>query len=67
MPSSLHAQLARDAENEGVSLNQFVVAALAASVQWRSREDASVIPRPLATRLDQLKEAEKPSRRARRR
>lgn len=38
MPSSLHAELARRAEAEGVSLNQFVAAALAGAVAWRSSE-----------------------------
>ena len=35
IPRSLHAELAREAEREGVSLNQFVTAALAAAVGWR--------------------------------
>jgi antitoxin HicB len=38
LPASLHAQLARQADAEGVSLNQFVGAALAAAVGWRTRE-----------------------------
>jgi predicted RNase H-like HicB family nuclease len=35
LPRSLHAELAREAEREGVSLNQFVTSALAAAVGWR--------------------------------
>lgn len=38
LPSSLHAELVRRAELEGVSLNQFVSAVLAGSVHWRERE-----------------------------
>jgi len=34
-PKSLHAALIREAELEGVSLNQFVVSALSAAVEWR--------------------------------
>jgi HicB family len=33
MPESLHAQLARAADREGVSLNQFITVALAAVVE----------------------------------
>jgi antitoxin HicB len=35
-PKTLHAELMRTAEQEGVSLNQFVIAALAAAVDWRA-------------------------------
>lgn len=35
VPRTLHAELAREAEHEGVSLNQFVVATLAGAVRWR--------------------------------
>ena len=44
LPRSLHAELARRAKVEGVSLNQFTVAALAGAVGWRalgSRPDAA--------------------------
>lgn len=37
IPSSLHRELARQAEQEGVSLNQFAAAALAGAVGWRRR------------------------------
>jgi antitoxin HicB len=35
MPVSLHALLAEEANREGVSLNQFVIATLAGAVGWR--------------------------------
>lgn len=38
MPPSLHAELARAAEEEGVSLNTFILGVLAASVGWRAPE-----------------------------
>ena len=37
LPRTLHADLAREAEHEGVSLNAFVSAALAGAVGWRSQ------------------------------
>lgn len=40
MPRTLHAQLAREAEQEGVSLNQFVATSLAGSVGWRAARGA---------------------------
>ena len=36
MPQSLHAELARAAERERVSLNQFITDALSGSLGWRS-------------------------------
>lgn len=36
IPASLHADLARSAGREGVSLNQFVISALAGAIGWRS-------------------------------
>lgn len=39
LPKSLHAELARQAERESVSLNQYVATSLAGAVGWhRSRE-----------------------------
>lgn len=35
MPKTLHGQLARAAEHEGVSLNQFITGSLASAVAWR--------------------------------
>jgi antitoxin HicB len=40
LPRSLHAELARQAEQEGVSLNQYAATALAAASGWRVREYA---------------------------
>lgn len=36
LPRTLHAELARQAEHEGVSLNTFVTSALAGAVGWRA-------------------------------
>lgn len=36
MPATLHDELARAAESEGVSLNQLITGALAAAVEWRA-------------------------------
>jgi HicB family len=36
MPQSLHAELARAAEREGVSLNGFITGVLSGAVHWRS-------------------------------
>ena len=38
MPQTLHAELARAAERENVSLNQFISDALSGSLGWRSQE-----------------------------
>jgi predicted RNase H-like HicB family nuclease len=40
LPRGLHAELARQAEDEGVSLNQYVTTMLAGATGWRSREPA---------------------------
>jgi antitoxin HicB len=40
LPRGLHAELARQAEQEGVSLNQYVATTLAAASGWRPREYA---------------------------
>lgn len=45
VPSSLHGQLLAEADREGVSLNQFCAAALAAAVSWRVPEPAPARPR----------------------
>jgi hypothetical protein len=39
MPATLHDELARVAETEGVSLNQLITGVLAGAVGWRSDED----------------------------
>ncbi len=36
MPQSLHAELARAAEREEISLNQFITGSLASAVHWRA-------------------------------
>jgi antitoxin HicB len=41
MPRTLHAELTRASEREGVSLNQFITDVLAAAVVWRSRPGSS--------------------------
>jgi predicted RNase H-like HicB family nuclease len=48
MPKTLHGQLARAAEQEGVSLNQFITSALASAVTWRGLNPASKNSRPAA-------------------
>jgi RNA polymerase sigma-B factor len=58
MPQSLHAELARVAEREGVSLNTLITGALASSVGWR---EGSV------DGLDRPQDAEHAPRRDRRR
>jgi RNA polymerase sigma-B factor len=44
MPPSLHAELARAAEREGVSLNTLITGALAGAVGWRSDASAGDDP-----------------------
>jgi HicB family len=44
MPKTLHADLTRASEREGVSLNQFITDALAGALVWRSGGDQSVSP-----------------------
>jgi RNA polymerase sigma-B factor len=39
MPQSLHAELARAAEREEVSLNQFITGSLSSAVHWRGGSD----------------------------
>lgn len=52
MPQSLHTELARAAEREEVSLNQFITNTLAASMQWhQEREPAPGPPRWLPAAL----------------
>jgi predicted RNase H-like HicB family nuclease len=42
MPRTLHAELTRVADREGVSLNQFITDALASAVAWRGSGEAKV-------------------------
>jgi HicB family len=60
MPATLHDELARAAEAEGVSLNQWITSALASAVGWRTgdrpapakkREDAPGTPADAAPAL----------------
>jgi antitoxin HicB len=44
MPRTLHADLTRASEREGVSLNQFITDVLAAAVGWRDRQSPSAPP-----------------------
>src|SRR3954449_12908914 len=44
MPRTLHAELARAADAEGVSLNQFITGALTGAVGWRAAGDARPVP-----------------------
>lgn len=46
MPRTLHAELTRASEREGVSLNQFITDVLAGAVVWRSRSGS---PGPTAS------------------
>ena len=50
MPQSLHGELARAAQRDDVSLNQFITGALASAVRWRSRDEVVADddqPRPM--------------------
>jgi len=42
MPATLHDELARAAESEGVSLNQLITGVLASAVHWRSSEEVAL-------------------------
>lgn len=46
MPRTLHAELTRASEREGVSLNQFITDVLAGAVIWRSRSGSPGPGRP---------------------
>ena len=48
MPQTLHAQLARAAEREEISLNQFITSSLASAVNWRGQ--AAEPPQPPSSR-----------------
>lgn len=39
LPRTLHAELARQAERDGVSLNQYVATTLAGAIGWRRSRD----------------------------
>ena len=44
MPRTLHAELARAADAEGVSLNQFIIGALTGAVAWRAGGEGRAAP-----------------------
>jgi RNA polymerase sigma-B factor len=44
MPQSLHTELARAAEREEVSLNQFITNTLAASMRWHAEQESTPPP-----------------------
>jgi predicted RNase H-like HicB family nuclease len=44
MPRTLHADLTRASEREGVSLNQFITDVLAGAVAWRARPQSPAAP-----------------------
>jgi hypothetical protein len=46
MPATLHDELARAAESEGVSLNQLITGVLASAVDWRSADRDRADPEP---------------------
>jgi hypothetical protein len=41
MPRTLHEQLAKASERDGVSLNQFITGVLASAVDWRNEDAAA--------------------------
>jgi hypothetical protein len=45
MPRTLHEQLAKSSERDGVSLNQFIIGVLASAVDWRNEEAGPGSPR----------------------
>jgi antitoxin HicB len=58
MPRTLHADLTRASEREGVSLNQFITDVLAAAVAWRGSADANPAAAKTGTPLQQAPGAE---------
>jgi predicted RNase H-like HicB family nuclease len=57
MPRTLHADLTRASEREGVSLNQFITDVLASAVAWRAATGGSGMP-PGTTPINQAPGAE---------
>lgn len=49
MPAKLHAELARAAEREGISLNQFITGALSSRIGWGEAGERAT-PTPAASR-----------------
>jgi hypothetical protein len=48
MPTTLHEELARASDRDGVSLNQFITGVLASAVSWRSEDGARPSAEPRA-------------------
>jgi hypothetical protein len=44
MPATLHEELARASDRDGVSLNQFITSVLASAVGWRREEGGNAVP-----------------------
>jgi HicB-like protein involved in pilus formation len=44
MPTSLHEELARASDRDGVSLNQFITGVLASAVGWRREDGTEIAP-----------------------
>jgi HicB family len=59
MPPTLHADLARAADNEGISLNSLIVGVLAGAVAWRHPDEK--VPNGRAPEPAALPSAEKPA------
>ena len=58
IPRTLHADLTRASEREGVSLNQFITDVLAGAVEWRSRPEGASPPSKPVTPINQAPGAE---------
>ena len=54
MPATLHDDLARMAESEGVSLNQLITGVLAGAVEWRSGGSSPGSEDERSTRLHRI-------------
>lgn len=50
MPRSLHEELARASDRDGVSLNQFITGVLASAVDWRREDGAAGVEATAAAR-----------------
>jgi hypothetical protein len=50
MPRSLHEELARASDRDGVSLNQFITGVLASAVDWRREDGVALAERPTTNR-----------------
>ena len=50
MPRSLHEELARASDRDGVSLNQFITGVLASAVDWRREDGGPVAEKTAAGR-----------------